>query len=102
MLPQVVPNRKAEGHLPGQLVALDQSGVLFSGELLLELEIIVPETDGAHPRHADLGDQDVTIVETGPEASTEERRAVNDQASHRRSPSLLLMRLRGSFPYHLV
>src|SRR6185436_18658685 len=102
MLPQVVADGETESHLPRQLVALDESGVLPSGELLLELEVVVEESDHAHPRHRNHRDQDVAVVEARPEERTGEGRTENDETTHRRSPSLLLMRVRRSFPDHLM
>src|SRR6185312_10394328 len=102
MLPQVIADGEAKSHLAGELVALHQSGVFLSGEFLFELEIIVPEPDGAHPRHADHCDQDVTVVEPRPEDGAGERCSENDESAHRRGPSLLLMRVRGPFSDDLM
>ena len=102
MLPEVIADGKAERYLSGQLVALDQPGVFSAGEFLFELEVVVQETDRAHPRHADHRDQHIAVVEARPEKRAGDGGSEDDEASHRRSSSLLLMRVGSSFPDNLV
>src|SRR5213592_4698032 len=102
MLPEVISDREPKRDLTRQFVALDEAGVLFPRQFLFELEVVIPEADRAHPRHADHCNQDVAIIQARPEESSGESRAKNDESAHRRSSSLLLMRVRRSFANNLV
>src|SRR5437867_2021788 len=102
MPPEIISDREPKRDLTRQFVALDQAGVLFPRQFLFELEVVIPEADRAHPRHADHCDQDVAVVQACPEESAGESRPENDESAHRRSSSLLLMCVGRSFANNLV
>src|SRR3954469_14231688 len=102
MLPDVIADGEAERHLTSELVALDEARVLFSCELLFELEIVVPETNGAHPKHRHHCEQHIAVVELCPQERADESRAKDDEAAHRGRSSFLLVHIRRSFPNHLM
>src|SRR5688572_3613917 len=101
-LPQIPPERDADGELSHQLVALDEPGVLLSCLPLLELEKIVEEADESHPQHHEHPDQDVSVIELRPEDGRNERSGKNDQAAHGWRALLLLVTVGRALPDYLV
>src|SRR5947207_11326591 len=59
MLPQIPPKPDTDDHLTGELIALHEPAVLLPLSLLFWLEIVVPQSDGAHPEHNEQCDEHV-------------------------------------------
>src|ERR1700674_4741008 len=102
MLPEVVAQSEAEGHLSCKLVFLDEAGVFLSRQFLFQLQVVVPESYRTHPCHRNHRQQHIAVIELGPEQRTDEGRAEDDQSAHRWRPSFLLMRVRRAFADHLM
>src|SRR5688500_13506293 len=101
-LPEVDAEEDADGHLPRQLVALDESLVFLTHALLPQLQHVVEEPDGAHPRGDDRSENGVAAGQSRPEKDGEERGKKDDESAHRGRRPLGLMRIGGSFTHHLM
>ena len=82
-MPQDQAKNDTARNLSREFVAFNEAAVYFARTFLFELEIVIEETNGAHPQRNTHGEQHVPIVEARPQQHRYDEGGENDEPAHR-------------------